>query len=146
VGSNPATRRRRGAARPTERAQTVPGFYELYGRTRYTWMYPEVAMDEVAASAPTNLADRYQLSRPVTYVGYGAVQHDIATLRASLAGLDVSDAFISAVTPVSRKATVAFSNSMLARTTTCTQSPTPCTQSTERLRTLASSCSWTMRC
>ncbi len=79
------------------------GFYERYSRTRYTWMYPEVDMEDVAASTPANLADRFQITGPVSYTGYDAVRADIETLRSALTGLNVADAFITAVTPVSRK-------------------------------------------
>jgi 5-methyltetrahydropteroyltriglutamate--homocysteine methyltransferase len=84
-----------------ERAQ-FPEFYELYRRSRYQWMYPDISMQELA-NVPANLADRFRLVGPVRYTGQASVQADIANLNSALQGFDVADAFITAVTPVSRK-------------------------------------------
>jgi 5-methyltetrahydropteroyltriglutamate--homocysteine methyltransferase len=83
-----------------ERAQ-FPAFSEQYDKHfRFIWMYPEVSMEEVA-NAPA-IVERFRVTAPIRYRGQAAVQQDIATLKAALQGLDVAEAFITAVTPTSR--------------------------------------------
>jgi 5-methyltetrahydropteroyltriglutamate--homocysteine methyltransferase len=80
-----------------ERA-VFPGFSEQYdSHFRFIWMYPEVSMDEVA-NTPAN-GEWFRLTEPVTYIGQQAVKHDITLLQEATAGLNVADAFITAVTP-----------------------------------------------
>src|SRR4051794_3514844 len=75
-----------------------PGFSEQYDKHfRFIWMHPDISMDEVA-NTPAN-GEWFDLTEPVTYVGQAAVQHDIAQLKEATQGLDIADAFITAVTP-----------------------------------------------
>jgi len=75
-----------------------PEFSEQYDRHfRFLWMYPEISMDEVK-DIPAN-GEWFRLTAPVSYVGHDAVQRDIAQLKDATKGLDVADAFITAVTP-----------------------------------------------
>jgi 5-methyltetrahydropteroyltriglutamate--homocysteine methyltransferase len=75
-----------------------PEFSEQYDRHfRFLWMYPDISMDEVR-DTPAN-GEWFRLTAPIAYTGQNAVQHDIATLRKATAGLNVVDAFITAVTP-----------------------------------------------
>ncbi len=83
-----------------ERAQ-FPEFSEQYDRFfRFIWMYPDVSMEEVA-NTPA-IVERFRVTAPLRYKGQPAVQQDIATLKAALTGLNVADAFITAVAPTSR--------------------------------------------
>jgi 5-methyltetrahydropteroyltriglutamate--homocysteine methyltransferase len=78
-----------------------PGFFEQYAtKVRYDWMLPEISMDEIA---PPENTEVFQLTDCISYVGHESVARDIETLRAAAQGLDVSDVFITAVTPMSRK-------------------------------------------
>jgi 5-methyltetrahydropteroyltriglutamate--homocysteine methyltransferase len=84
-----------------------PGFTEQYDRTQsYIWMLPEVSMQDMQAVRADDEAHRtpfYRLVAPVKYIGREAVQRDVDNLKAALEGLEVTDAFISAATPVSRR-------------------------------------------
>ena len=93
------------ANEPTWGAQAerreFPGFFEQYAaKVRYDWMLPEISMDEIA---PPENTEVFQLTGRIAYVGQACVARDIETLRAATAGLDVSDVFLTAVTPMSRK-------------------------------------------
>jgi 5-methyltetrahydropteroyltriglutamate--homocysteine methyltransferase len=78
-----------------------PGFFEQYAaKVRYDWMLPEIAMDEIA---PPENTEVFQLADRISYVGQASVARDIETLRGAAQGLDVSDVFVTAVTPMSRK-------------------------------------------
>jgi 5-methyltetrahydropteroyltriglutamate--homocysteine methyltransferase len=78
-----------------------PGFFEQYAsKVRYDWMPPEISMDEVA---PPENTEVFTLTDRIKYVGHASVRRDIDTLKAATKGLDVSDVFITAVTPMSRK-------------------------------------------
>src|SRR5215470_6458342 len=93
------------ANEPTWGAQAerreFPGFFEQYAsKVRYDWMLPEISMDEIA---PPENTEVFQLTGRIAYVGQPSVARDIETLRAATAGLDVSDVFLTAVTPMSRK-------------------------------------------
>jgi 5-methyltetrahydropteroyltriglutamate--homocysteine methyltransferase len=84
-----------------ERA-AFPEFFAQYDKVyRYLWMYPDVTMEEVA-NLPGN-TEWFRLAGPIRYTGYEAVQRDISIFKDALQGLTVADAFITAVTPVSRK-------------------------------------------
>jgi len=75
-----------------------PEFSEQYDRHfRSLWMYPEISMEDVE-DTPAN-GEWFRLNAPITYAGQAAVQHDIAVLKQATAGLNVADAFITAVTP-----------------------------------------------
>jgi 5-methyltetrahydropteroyltriglutamate--homocysteine methyltransferase len=77
-------------------------FSELYDRYfRVIYMYPEISMDEVRDTP--SIVERFRLTGPLAYTGQAAVQSDIANLKAALNGLNVADAFITAVTPNFRK-------------------------------------------
>jgi 5-methyltetrahydropteroyltriglutamate--homocysteine methyltransferase len=83
-----------------ERAQ-FPDFSEQYDKFfRFIWMYPDISMEEVA-NAPA-IVERFRVTGPIRYKGQAAVRQDIARLKDALQGLQVADAFISAVTPTSR--------------------------------------------
>jgi 5-methyltetrahydropteroyltriglutamate--homocysteine methyltransferase len=92
--------------------QVFPEFYAQYSpRAHFLWMLPEVDMTEVARQG----ADEEQTRSPffrvvdrVTYTGRSSIQTDIANLKSALAGLDVADAFVPAVTPVSRRGDTNF--------------------------------------
>ena len=77
-------------------------FSELYDRYfRVIYMYPEISMDEVRDTP--SIVERFRLTGPITYTGQAAVQTDITNLKDALSGLNVADAFITAVTPNFRK-------------------------------------------
>jgi 5-methyltetrahydropteroyltriglutamate--homocysteine methyltransferase len=76
-------------------------FDQYYSHFRYLWMPPEVSLDDVP-NLPGNY-ERFRLTAPITYKGNAAVKRDIETLRSALDGLNIADAFITAVTPMSRK-------------------------------------------
>jgi 5-methyltetrahydropteroyltriglutamate--homocysteine methyltransferase len=65
------------------------------------WMLPGIPTDAPGKNAETS--EWFRLTGPITYTGQAMVQRDIETLRDALLGMEVSDAFITAVTPVSRK-------------------------------------------
>jgi 5-methyltetrahydropteroyltriglutamate--homocysteine methyltransferase len=76
----------------------LPGFSEQYDKHfRFLWMYPEIDMEEVK-DIPAN-GEWFKLTSPVKYVGQEAVQRDIAQLKEATKGLEIADAFITAVTP-----------------------------------------------
>ena len=78
-----------------------PGFFEQYAsKVRYEWMLPEISMDELA---PPENTDVFSLVAPISYVGQPTVKRDVDTLKEATRGLDVSDVFITAVTPMNRK-------------------------------------------
>jgi 5-methyltetrahydropteroyltriglutamate--homocysteine methyltransferase len=78
-----------------------PGFFEQYStRIRYAWMSPEISMDDIA---PPENAEVFRLIDRISYRGQAAVQNDIDVLQGALSGLNFEEAFISAVTPMSRK-------------------------------------------
>jgi len=83
-----------------ERA-AFPEFSEQYDKFfRYIWMYPEISMKEVE-NAPA-IVERFRVTAPIRYKGQAYVQNDIDVLKSAVQGLDVSDVFITAVTPTSR--------------------------------------------
>ena len=83
-----------------ERAQ-FPEFSEQYDRFfRYIWMWPQIDMTEVADQPA--IVERFKVTGPIQYTGQAYVQNDIETLKSAVQGLDVSDVFITAVTPTSR--------------------------------------------
>ena len=84
-----------------ERAQFAEFFKQYDQHSRLLWMYPDISMDDVRDTAAN--AELFRLSAPIAYTGQAAVQRDIETLKTALEGLAVSDAFITAVTPNSRK-------------------------------------------
>ena len=49
--------------------------------------------------SPNAAAPRYACTGPITYVGHAKVHADIANLKAALAGLDVTEAFLPAIAP-----------------------------------------------
>jgi 5-methyltetrahydropteroyltriglutamate--homocysteine methyltransferase len=70
-------------------------------RTRFIWMYPGIDMS-MLVNPPAN-RERFRVRAPIEYIGGASVQKDIDRLRSALQGQTVEDAFITAVTPVSRK-------------------------------------------
>ncbi len=82
--------------------EQFPGFYsQYYAAAQFSWLPVEVDMSEIAALRSKrgfNKVVVYKLVGPISYDDT-AVKRDIANLRAALNGLDVADAFISAVTP-----------------------------------------------
>ena len=83
-----------------ERAQ-FPEFSEQYDKFfRVINMYPEISMEEMA-TAPA-IVERFRVTGPIRYKGQAAVEQDIATLKSALEGLNVADAFLSAVSPTQR--------------------------------------------
>src|SRR5262249_47353684 len=79
-----------------------PGFYAQHDKVyRFMWMLPGVDMTEMANIR--GKSEIFRLAGPVRYIGAEKVQWDIANLRAGLAGRDVSDAFITAVTPTTER-------------------------------------------
>jgi 5-methyltetrahydropteroyltriglutamate--homocysteine methyltransferase len=79
-----------------------PSFYaQYYASAQFAWQPPEVDMSEIAALRSKrgfNSGVVHRLVGPLRY-NDTAVQRDIAQMRAALDGLEVADAFISAVTP-----------------------------------------------
>jgi 5-methyltetrahydropteroyltriglutamate--homocysteine methyltransferase len=84
----------------TDREQIkFPEFFEQYhDHFRYIWMLPEVSLDDVP-NLPGNY-ERFIVTGPVTYRGQSLVRQDISTLKSATEGLDVSDVFITAATPM----------------------------------------------
>lgn len=83
-----------------ERAE-FPGFFAQYDKHyRQLWMLPEI--EDGVADLPAQ-AELFQVTGPIAYRGDSAVRNDIDTLKAALEGLQVADAFITAVTPTTRK-------------------------------------------
>jgi len=84
-----------------------PEFYAQYSpKAHFLWMLPDVDMTEVArqgADAEKERSPFFRVVDRVKYTGCDAIEADIANLRSALAGLDVADAFMPAVTPVSRR-------------------------------------------
>jgi 5-methyltetrahydropteroyltriglutamate--homocysteine methyltransferase len=77
-------------------------FSELYDRYfRFIYMYPDISMDEVRDTP--SIVERFRLTGPITYIGQQALQSDISNLKAALNGLNVADAFLTAITPNARK-------------------------------------------
>jgi 5-methyltetrahydropteroyltriglutamate--homocysteine methyltransferase len=90
------------SAFPEEREE-FHEFYELYEeRARFLWMAREIAMTDMGGVRSGD--DVFRVTGPITYIGGTGVRRDIETLRGALQGLPVTEAFITAVTPVSRKA------------------------------------------
>jgi 5-methyltetrahydropteroyltriglutamate--homocysteine methyltransferase len=82
--------------------ELYPEFFERYYKFyRYMWMYPEIDMEDVAATRGDS--ELFTLTSPVFYRGQAAVQRDIARLQQATRGLPVADVFITAITPTSRK-------------------------------------------
>jgi 5-methyltetrahydropteroyltriglutamate--homocysteine methyltransferase len=89
-------------AQQSERA-VFPEFFDQYDRhARSIWMLPGIPVEGIA-DISANQTEWFRLTGSVGYIGQPAVQRDISLLKSALTGLDVSDAFITAVTPVSRK-------------------------------------------
>ena len=86
------TERLSGFTRSTE-----PGTLPWAGSKEVT-AFPEFYEPSLRQS-PNAAAPRYACTGPVTYVGQAKVQADIANLKASLAGLDVAEAFLPAIAP-----------------------------------------------
>jgi 5-methyltetrahydropteroyltriglutamate--homocysteine methyltransferase len=87
---------------PAGERDLFPEFSEQYDKHfRYIWMLPGVSMDEVADTPA--IGEFFQLMGPITYIGHDAVREDIETLKTALDGLEVADAFITAVTPTVRQ-------------------------------------------
>jgi 5-methyltetrahydropteroyltriglutamate--homocysteine methyltransferase len=83
-----------------ERLQ-FPEFSEQYDRFfRYLWMYPQIDMTEVE-NQPA-IVERFRVTGPISYKGQAHVKNDIDVLKAAVKDVDVSDVFITAVTPTSR--------------------------------------------
>jgi 5-methyltetrahydropteroyltriglutamate--homocysteine methyltransferase len=79
-----------------------PEFYAQHDRAyRFMWMLPGVSMDEMVNVR--GKSELFKLSGPIAYRGRSHVQTDIDNLRAGLAGLEVADAFITAVTPTTER-------------------------------------------
>src|SRR5262245_6647902 len=82
--------------------EQFPGFYsQYYAAAQFSWLPVEVDMSEIVAQRSKrglNKVVLYKLVGPISYDDT-AVKRDIANLRAAVDGLDVADAFISAVTP-----------------------------------------------
>ncbi len=97
------------APEPEERVSSHEGeravfaeFFQQYDRfSRTMWMLPGVSMEEVA-DRPSN-SELFRLTGPISYGGQAAVRNDIRRLKEALDGLTVADAFLTSVTPSSRK-------------------------------------------
>jgi 5-methyltetrahydropteroyltriglutamate--homocysteine methyltransferase len=84
-----------------ERA-AFPDFYEQHDKFyRFVWMLPGVDMAEMADVR--GKSELFTLTGPIRYQGHAHVQRDMDSLRAALSGLDVTDAFITAVTPTTER-------------------------------------------
>jgi 5-methyltetrahydropteroyltriglutamate--homocysteine methyltransferase len=81
--------------------EQFPGFSAQYSATaKYMWVPPEVDMSKFMQRPSERQV--YQVVGPLRHVDT-AVQRDIANLRAALDGLEVADAFITAVTPTTKR-------------------------------------------
>jgi 5-methyltetrahydropteroyltriglutamate--homocysteine methyltransferase len=83
-----------------ERAE-FPGFFTQYDKHfRHLWMLPEVhgGVAEIPAQA-----ELFEITGRIAYKGQSSVDNDISALKSALDGLPIADAFITAVTPTTRK-------------------------------------------
>ncbi len=79
-----------------------PEFYEQHDKAyRFMWMLPGISMDDMVNVR--GKSELFSLSGPIGYQGQPYVQRDIDRLRAALDGLQVEDAFITAVTPTTER-------------------------------------------
>jgi 5-methyltetrahydropteroyltriglutamate--homocysteine methyltransferase len=79
-----------------------PDFYEQHDKVyRFMWMLPGISMDEMVNVR--GKSELFRLNGPISYQGGPFVQRDINRLRDGLAGLHVTDAFITAVTPTTER-------------------------------------------
>jgi 5-methyltetrahydropteroyltriglutamate--homocysteine methyltransferase len=79
-----------------------PEFYDQHDKVyRFMWMLPGVSMDEMVNVR--GKSELFRLDGPISYRGEALVQRDITRLRAGLHGLQVADAFITAVTPTTER-------------------------------------------
>src|SRR5262252_3241037 len=77
-------------------------FYEQYDRTyRFQWMLPGVATDELRDIRAKS--ELFRLTGPITYRGADTLRGDLDTLRGALNGLNVADAFVTAVSPTTER-------------------------------------------
>jgi 5-methyltetrahydropteroyltriglutamate--homocysteine methyltransferase len=77
-------------------------FYEQHDRLdRFMWMLPGVAMDEMVDVR--GKSEVFRVTGDITYTGSALVARDIDNLRSALDGLEVTDAFITAVTPTTER-------------------------------------------
>ncbi len=83
-----------------ERAIFPDFFPQYFSHFRYLWMSPEVSIADVP-NRPGNY-ERFQVVGPIAYTGQAALQRDIDSLKSALQGLDVVDAFLTAVPPTGR--------------------------------------------
>ena len=86
------TERLSGFTRSTE-----PGALPWAGSKEVT-AFPDFYEPSLRQS-PNAAAPRYACTGSITYVGHAKVQADIANLKAALAGLDVTEAFLPAIAP-----------------------------------------------
>jgi 5-methyltetrahydropteroyltriglutamate--homocysteine methyltransferase len=87
-----ATERLTGFERSTE-----PGSLPWAGSKEVT-AFPEFYEPSVRQS-PNAAAPRFACTGPIAYAGHARVQADIANLKAALAGLNVTEAFLPAIAP-----------------------------------------------
>ncbi len=81
-------------------------FAQYNSHYRHLWMLPDVDISELA-NVPGN-AERFRVTGPVSYTGQAALRADIGNLQAALEGLKqdgltVTDAFVAATPPTSRR-------------------------------------------
>jgi 5-methyltetrahydropteroyltriglutamate--homocysteine methyltransferase len=79
-----------------------PGFYEQHDKAyRFMWMLPGIDMSKMLTVR--GKSEVFRLVDKVSYKGLDHARVDQENLRAALAGLDVADAFITAVTPTTER-------------------------------------------
>jgi 5-methyltetrahydropteroyltriglutamate--homocysteine methyltransferase len=85
-----------------EDRRAFPAFFEQYDRHhRFLWMPPEVSIAELP-NIPGS-GQRFRVTGPITYTGQTAVQEELHTFKMALQGLQVADAFVTAIAPTGRK-------------------------------------------
>ena len=115
-------------------------FYEQHDRLdRFMWMLPGVAMDEMVDVR--GKSEVFRVTGAITYTGAAHIARDIDNLRSALDGLEVTDAFITAVTPT----TATCCTTTATTASTCMHWRTLYTRNTRPLPTQALFCNWIAR-
>jgi 5-methyltetrahydropteroyltriglutamate--homocysteine methyltransferase len=77
-------------------------FYEQHDQIyRFMWMLPGVSMDEMVNVR--GKSEVFRVTGAITYTGQALLTRDMENLRSGLDGLEVTDAFITAVTPTTER-------------------------------------------
>jgi 5-methyltetrahydropteroyltriglutamate--homocysteine methyltransferase len=143
IGFIPYVNERLAGIEPSASAESA----NYWGQSREYRAFPEFYA--WAASMPGTAGQtgrtRWVCTGPVSYKGLPALQQDIATLKAALAGQRHEEAFMPAVSPPTWPTGTATSITR-ARRNTSTRWPRHCARNTARSSMPASYCRSTIRC